>query len=128
MIADDSTAALRARIAQFCERFGLDNAPKVPVRRGSAIVTDELLDWAIQHGASLDWIFAGNAKPLAAAYAKTAIAEKSAAKALADLDAVEKEIIAEVLRSSQSGDLDFVVALEAAKQAIAAHRNAKEIA
>lgn len=64
---DTSPEAVRARIAEFCEWFGVEPV-KLKVRKGNLYLTDDLLSWCRTHGASLDWIYAGDPKSMAATF------------------------------------------------------------
>lgn len=56
--------AIMARIAQFCDWFEIV-PPKLTIRHGKIILTEQLLTWCRDSGASLDWIFAGEVRGMA---------------------------------------------------------------
>lgn len=88
--------AVRARIAQFSEWFGVPPV-KLSVRKGSVIMTDELLHWCENEGASIDWVFCGIAKGMAQTFRDRYADTARLTGALRKLDETERQIFEQCL-------------------------------
>ena len=55
------------RIQHFCDWFAIPH-PKLRRLDNEIYFTVELTDWLKEHGASIDWIVAGDVRPMADAY------------------------------------------------------------
>lgn len=119
---DMTPEAVRARMAQFCEWFGGEPV-KLKVRAGRVYMTDELLAWHDQNGASLDWILLGEAKALARAYRDKHQREAEFLQTLKGFDDVEKAWLMEALIAGETGDMK--AEMQAFKAKVEAHRAAK---
>lgn len=54
-----SVEATKARINLYCELFDMQ-PPKLRTRLDKVYMTDELLEWCREAGASIDWICCGD--------------------------------------------------------------------
>lgn len=59
--------AVRARMADFCEWFGVEPV-KSRVRKGDVYLTDDLVRWCRYEGVSIDWLSCGSVRDIVAAY------------------------------------------------------------
>lgn len=82
---------VRARIAQFSEWFGIPPV-KLSVRKGHVIMTDELVNWCGDEGASIDWICCGIAKGMAQVFRERHAGMARLTGALRKLDEAERQI------------------------------------
>lgn len=118
---DMSPEAVRARIAEYCEWFG---APwlKIKVRSGQVYMTDDLLAWHKEHGASLDWIIFGEAKAMARAYREKHATEREMVEVLGRFDDVEQKKMIEVLQAQAAGQMTFEAAMAEFKAFVSERR------
>ncbi len=118
-LPDDKTFAQatgRDRIEQFCGWFELD-LPKLRYRKDYPVMNDALRDWLDESGASLDWIWAGDAKCMAAAYRRAHQNKKEFQEALVALNFA--------MRLTINHELNFDDALAAFKAAVVERRAEK---
>lgn len=119
---DTSPEAVRARIAEFCEWFGVEPV-KLKVRKGAIYFTDELMNWLQVSGASLDWIYAGEVKGMAATfrekYARTHD-QQSFLRTIAKFSAEDQGVILECLTAYNQGHMSFDEALAEMRRRIGA--------
>lgn len=104
---DTTPESVRKRVAAFCNRFDV-TAPKIKTRKGEVVITDDLMKWFGDTGASIDWIFLGYPMPMAAKYRKDWLQLRDVTDAMSRLDPEESKM--------------FVEAIEAWKAAIEARR------
>lgn len=127
---DTTPEAIRARIAEFAEWFGCEPV-KPKFRKGAILLTEELLAWVKTHGASLDWIYSGNPKSMAATFRrKYAVMEPSLRALLDNLDKLsylEQKIVADCLDAERDGRMTFDEAMKCMVERIGAHRRAVAI-
>lgn len=64
---DKSLEAMRARISDYCDRFGVE-PPQLRIRLGRIQMDTATLDWFETSGASLDWILSGDPLGMASTY------------------------------------------------------------
>lgn len=88
--------AVRARIAQFSEWFGVPPV-KLKVHKGSVIMNDDLLNWCSEHTASIDWICCGIAKGMAQTFRDRYADTARLTGALRKLDEAERQIFEQCL-------------------------------
>ncbi|MFN4160110.1 MAG: hypothetical protein ACK4GO_17180 [Gemmobacter sp.] len=101
MTNDMSSDAIKARIAQFCEWFGVEPV-KLKVRKGAVYLTDDLTRWCGDEGASLDWLFCGDLKGMAAAYRKEHAETAKLRSALRRLDDAESAMLLQMMEEFQA--------------------------
>lgn len=117
------------RIAAWCAWFGYDlPALDYDADDGALLLTDPLMDWILQSGASLDWIAKGDAHGLAVAFHEKRQSERPFKEILAKLDGWEKDRLLTALRQAQGGD--FRAALQSFEDDVRDRRrqNAEKIA
>jgi hypothetical protein len=123
---DLSPEAVRARMAEFCDWFGI--APiKIKVRAGSVYMTDELVQWCHDAGASIDWICLGEVRGMAAAFREKhapSPEDREVVKVLRNFDDVEQAKMLELLKAQNAGQMTFEAAMDCFK-AFVAERRAK---
>ena len=86
-----SSEAVNARIAQFCAWFGAEPV-KLRLRKGRVVMTDALLHWCEDEGASLDWILLGDGKCMAASFRRDYAFKARLNSAMERLDDTERQI------------------------------------
>lgn len=97
---DTSPEAVRARVAEFAEWFGVEPV-KVKARMGQVYLVDELIAWCRDEGASLDWILLGEPKGMAAAF-----------RTIHSRTPEQRELLAAISLLSRPAQAAFVKALE----------------
>lgn len=126
---DKTPEAIRARIAEFAEWFGCEPV-KPQFRKGALLLTEELLAWVETHGASLDWIYSGDPKSMAATF-RCKYAVDPGLRALREkinkLSVPEKEIILDCLKAQSDGRMTFDEAMKCMVERIGADRKAAAI-
>lgn len=75
------------RIQNFCDWFGVPH-PRLRRIDNEIYFTMEFVEWLQSHGASIDWIVAGDVRPMAEAYRR----EKLYQNALDEIDEEAKDI------------------------------------
>ena len=93
---DATPESVRKRIASFCNRFEVA-APKIKTRKGEVYLTDELMKWVGDTGASIDWIFLGDPMPMAAAYRKEQLSLSDVLGVMRKLDPEESAMFLEAI-------------------------------
>lgn len=91
--------ATKARIRQFCEWFDLE-PPKLRTRLGRVYMTDELLRWFKESGASVDWIIYGGVKSMAAVAREKWLREVEFGEAVQRFNPKEAELLAQAIRGA----------------------------
>jgi hypothetical protein len=98
---DFSLESVKRRLEAFCTHFQVD-PPKLKTRNGSVYLTDELIAWHDQNGASMDWILWGDALGMASTYREKHALKAEVRGALKSFDESEKRILADVLKGFQA--------------------------
>lgn len=121
---DHTPEAVRARIAELSEWFGIEPV-KLKVRKGSIYFTDDLFVWCDDNGVSLDWIYAGEPRGMAAAYrekyARTP-EQREFINLMRQFSEGEQEMLADCLRAHQEGRMTLEDALADFKRRVDARR------
>jgi hypothetical protein len=123
-VGDISPEAVRARMAEFCDWFG-EEPIKLKVRAGSVYMTDDLLEWLTDTGASIDWICLGEVRGMASTYRDNygvAREHREFSMAIRKLDPTEQGIFLECMKANASGEMTFEEACADMQTKMAAHR------
>jgi len=88
---------VKARIAAFCKHFAVDPPGKLKTHRGKVCMTDDLLKWCDENGASIDWICIANPNPALAVYRDMHLREGELRKAIRTLDDAESKVFFDAL-------------------------------
>lgn len=126
---DTTPEAIRARIAEFAEWFGCEPI-KPKFRKGAILLTEELLAWVETHGASLDWIYSGDPKSMAATFRRKYAKDPYWRRFWDTLDKLSdpvKEIVADCLKAESDGRMTFDEATKCMVERFGAHRKAAAI-
>lgn len=107
---DISPEAIRGRMTQFCQRFGVEPV-KLKVRMGKVYMTEDLVTWCAIHGVSLDWVLLGDPMCMAAAYRKQEMSVREFASVLEGLDVEEKKHLLACMKASTEGGVPIEDAL-----------------
>lgn len=127
---DKTPEAIRARIAEFAEWFGCEPV-KPKFRKGAILLTEELLEWVETQGASLDWIYSGDPKSMAATFRRKYAVMEPSLRALSDkldkLSYTEQKIVDDCLKAESDGRMTFDEAMKCMVERIGAYRRALAI-
>lgn len=121
---DGSPDAVRARMAEFCDWFGVEPI-KIKVRAGQVYMTNDLIQWFQETGASIDWICFGEAKGMAATFREKyaqPTEEKELLALISEFSEAEMLILIDGLKAHQDGQISFEEALAQTRQKITEHR------
>lgn len=94
------------RVAAWCNWFGHDLPPLAfdDDEPDALLLTDDLLKWAHESGASLDWVILGDAKNLAHAFHEKHASTRRLADMVVQLDDWEQAGLLDALRKGTDGD------------------------
>lgn len=123
MMTSDLTTG-PGRLAAACDWFNLA-LPKVRLRRGEFLLTDELLSWAKANGVSLNWICGGGAQEVAEAFRHTWEHEQFWIDLLKRFEPVEQDMLVTAVLAYKRGKMSLEMALEGWAEAVEARRSAK---
>jgi len=107
------------RMADFCKRFEVEPCKLRYTRKAtdSVVMTDQLIDWHRQVGASIDWICIGRVEPMAAAYRRDWLEERRLTTTLDRLSPEAKTAMLVCLRLVAAGKVSTDEAIETMREA-----------
>lgn len=102
------------RMAQFCKHYDVEPCKLRYTNRStdSIVMTDELLEWHVKNGASLDWICTGSVTPMMTAYRNNDLRQQRARETFRHLTNPEVAAMLFVLRAVLDEGFELEPALE----------------
>lgn len=123
-------ATCEGRIAQFCEWFDLPlpDFKFDPEEPTAILLTDDLVQWTYDAGASFDWIFVGSAKAMASDFRKRCREDEDLKKLFMSFDETEQRHLGDAIKAISSGLLTVESAMDGFKIAVEDHRAVSALA